>query len=66
MKYIIGIILGIIISISSMATAGWLSSGIGGAAGAALATSGIEGKVDTINSRIDVLVRALDSVKVCK
>jgi hypothetical protein len=66
MKYIIGMIFGIVISISSMATAGWLASGIGGAAGAAIATSGIEGKIATINGRIDTLVYALDHVKVCK
>ena len=59
----LGIALGLSISVAS---AGWLSSGLGGAAGAAIATAGIEGKVNAINARIDALIRALDSVKVCK
>ena len=66
MKYLLGFTTGVLITLSGIASAGWLSSGIGGAAGAALATSGIEAKVDTINSRIDLLIRALDGVKVCK
>ena len=66
MKYFIGIIVGVLLTLSITASAGWLSSGIGGATGAALATSGVEGKVDSINHRIDTLIRALDNVKVCK
>ena len=66
MKYFIGIFIGIMLTLSFTATAGWLSSGLGGAAGAALATAGVEGKVDSINHRIDALIRALDNVKVCK
>ena len=66
MKYIIGFFIGVLMTISITASAGWLSSGIGGAAGAALATSGLESKVDTINHRIDTLIHALDNVKVCK
>ncbi len=66
MKYIIGFMIGVFLTISITASAGWLSSGIGGAAGAALATAGVEGKVDSINHRIDILIKALDNVKVCK
>ena len=66
MKYIICFIFGILTAVSITASAGWLSSGIGGAVGAHMATSGIEGKVDTINSHIDALIKAIDNVKVCK
>lgn len=70
MKYLIGIIIGVLMTVSGYAAAGWLSSAIGGAAGSAIgttmATSGMEAKIDSINHRIDVLTRALDSVKVCK
>ena len=66
MKYFIGFIIGILMTISVSATAGWLSSGIGGAVGSYAATAGIEGKGDSINARIEALTRALDSVKVCK
>ena len=66
MKYLIGIVVGVLLTLSITASAGWLSSGIGGAAGGYLATAGVEGKVDSINNRIDQLVRALDNVKVCK
>ena len=69
-KYFIGICIGILLTVSGYATAGWLSStiggAVGGAVGASVANSGVEGKVDSINHRIDLLIRALDSVKVCK
>jgi len=66
MKFVFGIIVGVIMSATMAANAGWLSSGIGGAVGAHMATSGIEGKVDSINFRLDALTKAIDGVKVCK
>ena len=66
MKYCVGFLLGLSMSFVGMANAGMFSSALGGAAGAALATSGLEAKVESINARIEALTRALDSVKVCK
>lgn len=66
MKFFSGIIAGIMLVASVQVSAGWLSGGIGGAVGASIATSGIEGKVDTINFKLEALTKALDNVKVCK
>ena len=66
MKYAVGFLLGVMLTAGGAAYAGLFSSAVGGAAGAALATSGLEHKVDTINARIEALTRALDNVKVCK
>ena len=66
MKYLIGFLAGLLLTAGGLANAGLFSSAVGGAAGAALATSGLEAKVETINARIEALTRALDSVKVCK
>lgn len=66
MKYLVGFILGLCVTAMGVANAGMFSSALGGAAGAALATSGLEAKVETINARLEALTRALDSVKVCK
>jgi preprotein translocase subunit SecG len=63
---VMAILLATLLLLSEKANAGMFSSALGGAAGAALATSGLEAKVETINARIEALTRALDSVKVCK
>jgi hypothetical protein len=66
MKYLIGFIGGVLLSIGLVANAGFFGSAVGGAVGGAIGTSGVESKIDTINARIEALTRALDSVKVCK
>lgn len=66
MKYLIGFIAGALLTFGIAAHAGFVGSMIGGAAGSAVATAGIESKVDSINARIDALTRAIDSAKVCK
>ena len=66
MKFVYGLVFGALLGLGLSANAGMFSSALGGAAGAAMATSGLEAKVETINARIEALTRALDSVKVCK
>lgn len=66
MKFISGIILGVALTFGLAAHAGLIGSAIGGAAGASMATAGIEHKVDTINARIDSLTMVINSSKFCK
>lgn len=66
MKYVVTFLCGVLVAAVGSANAGMFSSALGGAAGAAMATSGLESKVETINARLEALTRALDSVKVCK
>ena len=65
-KYLTGLLVGVLLTLSISSYAGFFGSAVGGAVGGALATSGVEHKVDSINARIEALTRALDSVKVCK
>lgn len=66
MKFISGIILGIALTFGFTVHAGFIGSAIGGAGGAAIATAGLEHKVDTINARLDSLTMVINSARICK